>query len=112
MPAPDSRKARPEPCRRDGWTPARQLAFLHVLARTRCVSTAAKAATMSRESAYRLRRREPDGLFALSWARAMGPAHRPLSKTEVDEGHRRAMRLGYAPESGSLGAKRAPLSAL
>src|ERR1043165_7575042 len=58
------RHARPEQCRRDGWTVRRQLAFLTVLQRTRSVTEAAKAAGMSRESAYRLRRREPDGLFA------------------------------------------------
>ena len=40
--------------RRDGWTPERQLRFLDVLGRTRSVTKAARAAGMSRESAYRL----------------------------------------------------------
>lgn len=57
--------------RRDGWTPARQLRFLDVLQRTRSVTRAAAAAGMSRESAYRLRNRDPDGLFAAAWERAM-----------------------------------------
>ena len=48
----------------DGWTPARQLRFLEFLARTRSVTRAAAAAGMSRESAYRLRKRDPHGLFA------------------------------------------------
>ena len=46
----------PERSRRR-WTPQRQLAFLDVLARSRCVSAAAKAVGMSREGAYRLRGR-------------------------------------------------------
>jgi hypothetical protein len=70
--------------RRDGWTPARQLRFLDALARTRSVTRAAVAAGMSRESAYRLRNRDPDGLFAAAWNRLL---QRPaLSRSK---GHRR-----------------------
>ena len=57
--------------RRDGWTPARQLRFLDVLARTRSVTRAAAAAGMSRESAYRLRNRPSAALFAAAWDRAL-----------------------------------------
>ena len=42
-----------------------------MLARTRSVTRAARAAGMSRESAYRLRNRDPDGLFAAAWDRAL-----------------------------------------
>ncbi len=57
-----------------GWTAARQLTFLEALARTRSVTRAARAAGMSRESAYRLRKRDPNGLFAAAWDRAIqGP---------------------------------------
>jgi hypothetical protein len=67
------RTPRPLPShRKDGWTPARQLRFLDMLARTRSVTRAAAAAGMSRESAYRLRKRDPDGLFAAAWNRALG----------------------------------------
>ena len=69
-----TRRACPEQtksCRRDGWTPARQLRFLDALARTRSVTRAARAAGMSRESAYRLRARDPGGLFAAAWDRAL-----------------------------------------
>ena len=93
-----------QPCRRDGWTPARQFAFLTTLARTRCVSTAAKAATMSRESAYRLRRREPHGLFALSWDRAIGPVRAPLPKGETDKGHTRVIVAVLPTEGRGLAA--------
>jgi len=61
----------PQSYRRDGWTPQRQLAFLDALARTHCIAKAARAAGMSRESAYRLRARDPNGLFAAAWDRAL-----------------------------------------
>ncbi|NUT00176.1 MAG: hypothetical protein HOP96_04295 [Sphingomonas sp.] len=57
--------------RSEGWTPSRQLDFLEKLARTRCVSTAAKSVGMSRESAYRLRGRSSSALFAAAWDRVM-----------------------------------------
>ena len=85
--------------RSDGWSPERQLAFLAALARTRSVTRAARAAGMSRESAYRLRRREPRGLFALSWARAMGPVTVPLSRAQVVEGHIRAIARACGAEA-------------
>ncbi len=70
--------------RRDGWTPARQLRFLDMLARTRSVTRAAAATGMSRESAYRLRNRDSGGLFAAAWDRILAtPAPRP------PKGHRR-----------------------
>jgi hypothetical protein len=49
------------------WTPERQCAFLYHLDRSRSASDAAAKVGMSRESAYRCRARDPDGLFALMW---------------------------------------------
>ena len=57
--------------RRDGWTPERQLRFLGALASTRSVTKAARAAGMSRESAYRLRARKEGALFAAAWDQAL-----------------------------------------
>ncbi len=57
--------------RRDGWTTERQLKFLDALARTRSVTRAAALAGMSRESAYRLRKRGDGTLFAAAWDRAL-----------------------------------------
>jgi hypothetical protein len=71
--------APPTPTRRDGWTAERQLRFLDTLGRSRSVTTAARAAGMSRESAYRLRARPTAALFALLWDRAMQP---PLRRFE------------------------------
>lgn len=77
----------PRSIRRDGWTPARQLAFLDALARTRSVTAAARAAGMSRESAHRLRNRRDGALFAAIWDMAVAPA--PAAE---GEGH--TSRLG------------------
>jgi hypothetical protein len=68
---PEATTRQPRSARRDGWTPARQLHFLDVLALTRSVTRAAAAAGMSRESAYRLRKRHPESLFASAWDRAL-----------------------------------------
>ena len=58
--------------RRDGWTPHRQARFIGHLAETRCVRTAAAAVGLSRESAYRLRRRPGGEGFAAAWDVALG----------------------------------------
>lgn len=57
----------PVRARRDGWTEGRQRTFIAALARTGCVGQAAHAAGMSRESAYRLRRRTGAESFATAW---------------------------------------------
>lgn len=57
--------------RRDGWTPARQLAFLEALSVFGSVSAAAAAVGMSRETAYRLRKHSSATLFARAWDQAL-----------------------------------------
>jgi hypothetical protein len=59
--------------RRDGWSAARQCAFLGHLYLTGCVATAARAVGMSRESAYRLRRREGAESFVRAWDAVFTP---------------------------------------
>ena len=66
--------------RRDGWIVRRQLRFLDMLDRTRCVTRAAAAAGLSRKSAYRLRARADGALFAALWDRAISA---PLDATKV-----------------------------
>lgn len=57
-----------------GWTIKRQPHFLHLLFLSRSVTHATRAVRMSRESANRLRKRDPHGLFAAAWDRALaGP---------------------------------------
>ena len=90
----------PKP-RFDGWTPTRQLAFLDTLARTRSVSAAARSVGMSREGAYRLRRRADGGLFAAAWDRAKRGG-RPLTWAEIDQGHRRLIARAFGAEGGRL----------
>lgn len=89
------------PTRRDGWTVARQARFLQVLAATRSVTRAASAVGMSRESAHRLRARDPDGLFAAMWARALPPVD-GRTRAEVDQGHIRVMALACGAEGANL----------
>ena len=66
MSAHDSPRPRAK-IRSDGWTPKRQLLFIHTLGRTRSVTRAAASVGMSRESAYRLRKRDSGGLFTAAW---------------------------------------------
>lgn len=88
--------------RSDGWTPARQLAFLETLARTRSVSLAAKSAGMSREGAYRLRRRAGAALFAAAWDRALGADRVTFTRAEIDDGHIRLIARACGTEGGRL----------
>ena len=57
--------------RHDGWTPARQAAFLNELAACHCVASAAKAVGMSRQSAYALRARLKGEPFDRAWTAAL-----------------------------------------
>lgn len=77
--------------RSDGWTPQRQADFLGALAETGSVLAAARRVGMSRESAYRLRRREEAVSFAASWDAALGRAVDPRRKVTADERARRAV---------------------
>lgn len=59
--------------RRDGWTVARQCAFLAQLYLTGSVRTAAARVGMSRASAYRLRARGDAAGFARAWDHVLTP---------------------------------------
>lgn len=65
--------------RLDGWTPQRQHDFIEALADTGSVARAALAVGMSRESAYRLRRRPDARAFAEAWHAAQDIATRRLA---------------------------------
>jgi len=65
----------PVGARRDGWTPARQAAFVGLLAQYRSVAAACRALSMGRESAYRLRKRPGAAGFAAAWDAALGKPH-------------------------------------
>jgi hypothetical protein len=62
----------PVRARYDGWTPARQVAFIHRLALCGSASTAARAVGVTRKSAYRLRARAGAESFAAAWDAALG----------------------------------------
>ena len=57
--------------RHDGWTPARQKAFIGALADTGCVSRAARYVNMSPEGAYYLRRQRGSEGFRRAWEAAL-----------------------------------------
>lgn len=78
----------------DGWTPARQAAFIGYLAETRSVIAACRVLEMGRESAYRLRRRPGAAGFAAAWDAALGKPHTPVA-------------LGSAKSTGLSAAYRA-----
>lgn len=86
------------PIRGDGWTLDRQLVFLDVLGRTRSITRAARAVGMSREGAYRLRRRPGAALFAAAWDRALAAGRPAPAAAEVDEGHIRAIAVACSFE--------------
>ena len=65
--------------RADGWTPARQAAFIGMLAQTRSVLAAAQSVRMGRESVYRLRRRGGAAGFIAAWDAALGKSHAPVN---------------------------------
>lgn len=70
--------------RADGWTPLRQAEFLGYLAETRCVKRAAARVGMSRESAYRLRRKQGAEEFAAAWDAILGAPATPRPKVTLD----------------------------
>lgn len=71
--------------RHDGWTEARQRAFLTALSQTGCIRHACKQAAISDTAAYRWRRRSKR--FATAWERALRKA-RPTIEAEA---YRRAV---------------------
>lgn len=77
--------------RGDGWTPLRQAAFLGALAETGCVRTAARRVGLSRETAYRLRKRPGAGSFAAAWDKVLGRESGPARKVTPDELRQRAL---------------------
>jgi len=66
--------------RRDGWTPMRQARFIGFLAQTGCVRKAAQLVGLTRESAYRLRKRSGAGSFIAAWTTALTGQSQPKWK--------------------------------
>lgn len=85
--------------RRDGWTPRRQALFIGYLAETGCVRAAAARVGLSRESAYRLRRRPGAEGLAHAWDVALG---RPARMMTPPARKVTAARLLWRAEQGWL----------
>lgn len=58
--------------RKNGWTPLRQAEFIGELAETRNVAEAARRLGLTRETAYRLRKRALSESFVAAWDAALG----------------------------------------
>ena len=71
------------PIRHNGWNPQKQRGFCEILAESGRVDRAAHAVGMTRESAYRLRRRADGRAFALAWDAALLLARQRL----IDEAY-------------------------
>lgn len=72
--------------RHDGWSPDKQVVFLEALARTGNVRAAATYAGLSRESAYKLRRRGDGRAFARAWDAAIIHARDVFQDELLDRG--------------------------
>lgn len=87
--------------RADGWTAQRQAEFLAHLALTGLVGRAARAVGMTRETVYRLRRREGAESFAAAWdtilLRLCGMGAMPSRKVTLDELKARALHGTLRP---------------
>lgn len=71
-----------------GWTADTQREFLVHLSETGCVSQACELVGMSRQSAYALRRRVPNSVFAVAWDVAIYMARQAM----LDEATERAIQ--------------------
>jgi hypothetical protein len=75
----------PRQCERhDGWTPARQIAFIEALADTGSVASACKAVDMSTVGAYQLRRQSGAEGFRAAWDRALDLGVRRIEDVTMD----------------------------
>jgi hypothetical protein len=68
--------------RRNGWTPEQQAHFLGHLAETGSVSAACARIGMSRNCAYKLRRKPHAESFAAAWEAALGA---PVRKVTIED---------------------------
>ena len=74
----------PVTARHNGWTPARQQAFIAQLTRIGLVAPAARAVGMTARSAYRLRRRADAASFATAWDKAVDRGQEVVETGAID----------------------------
>ncbi|NML06175.1 hypothetical protein [Sphingomonas sp. G-3-2-10] len=77
----------------EGWTVEKQRAFLVHLSETGCVGDACAPVGLSRQSAYKLRRRAPNSLFSIGWDVAIHMARQAM----LDEATERAIQGREVP---------------
>jgi hypothetical protein len=93
--------SRPRRTPRDGeWTAGKSVTFIVTLAAIGDVTLAARAAGMSRKSAYALRSRDP--AFAAAWAAALrASSRRPVEGDKVEEVEEPPISPGHGDTSPS-----------
>ncbi|MXO49214.1 helix-turn-helix domain-containing protein [Erythrobacter vulgaris] len=105
--------------RGDGWTPVTQAEFIGELAETRSVTEAARRMGMTRETAYRLRRRKWSASFCAAWDTAMGRPVMPfrpkfegagLMVARLEKLGLRGRALGMTPPGPISADEAAPIS--
>ena len=70
--------------RHDGWTAAKQVEFLRMLAATQNVGAAAQSVGMGRQSAYKLRARLDDQPFGAAWRLAVRDARNVVLDAAIE----------------------------
>ena len=88
--------------RRDGWTPARRAEFLESLCEKADVARACARVGLSRQAAYKLRRRDP--VFALAWDVSVQVAHQAKVQRMVDALPERTLRTLSSMSGSSTSA--------
>lgn len=76
--------------RRDGWTPERRATFLECLCEKPDIARACVRVGLSRQAAYKLRRRDP--VFALAWDVALQVAYERRAFRAVETMPEKAIR--------------------
>ena len=97
----------PTKARHDGWTPARQVRFIDVLAATKSVTRACQSADMSSVTAYALRKRPGAESFAAAWDAALAFVPDPGRPRSPRAAHR-LLRLATRPKANEVREMRDP----
>ena len=102
--------SRPRRARRSGeWTSERAVTFIVTLGTSRCVTLAARAAGMSRKSAYALKNRDP--AFAAAWRAALQVGEAARVKAQLCPARQGNSQSGASPSTLSTSMPRRSLEA-
>lgn len=98
------RDAAGRPLRHDGWTTARQIAFIDALRETACVETAARAAGKAPSGAYKLRERSES--FRAAWDAALKYSALDLERVAMERALSGTEEEIFDREGNKVGTRR------